>query len=147
VLKPGKRRDVERLIWLRDYLHVVTVGERVDLVIIEGYSFGSRASHAHSLGELGGVVRVMLHERGIPFAVVSPSALKLYACGKGNATKDAVLASAVHRFGREMGNDEADALWLWALAKDAYGEPLLAMPAHNREALEKIDWPKVGVPA
>lgn len=31
--------------------------------------------------------------------------------------------------------------WLRAMALDHYGHPVVPMPAANREALRKIDWP------
>ena len=117
-----------------------------DVVVIEGYSFGS-GMRAHTLGELGGVVRLMLFDNEIPFAVVPPANLKQYACGKGNASKDDVFAAAIRRLdypGRSK--DEADALWLYAMAADHYG--LLAkpvVPASHRAALQKVTWPVVGL--
>lgn len=114
----------------------------IDLVVIEGYSYGSRASQAHSLGELGGVVRLGLWRRGIPVSVVSPAARSKYATGKGNASKDAVIAAISARTGIAFRNsDECDAWILCAMALDYYGTPIMKMPAHNREALDAIEWP------
>ncbi len=60
-VKPDPRRGPERLCWIRDQLgDQVRAG--VDLCVLEGYSYGSAYSHAHALGELGGVIRCLLHE-------------------------------------------------------------------------------------
>lgn len=135
-----KARGCERLIELRDTIRKAC--ELADLVAVEGYSFGSRNSHAHALGELGGVVRVALHVASVPFVEVPPSSLKKFATGKGNAGKEEVLASAIRRLGYEgHDNNEADALWLRAMGMDALGCPLVAMPESHRAALVKVEWP------
>jgi crossover junction endodeoxyribonuclease RuvC len=117
------------------------------LVVIEGYSYGSGNS-AHQVGELGGVVRLALHEAGIRYEVVPPASLKLYACGVGNAGKDDVLLAAVRRLGYEgKSKDEADALWLYALAMHALGEPIIEVPKAHLRALKALPWAVAGVAA
>lgn len=114
----------------------------VELIAVEGYSFGSRNSQAHKLGELGGIVRQRLWQRGWPYADVPPTVLKKYATGKGNANKSEVLAAAIRRLDYAGADDnEADALWLYAMALDHLGRPGVDMPAVNREALGKVEWP------
>jgi crossover junction endodeoxyribonuclease RuvC len=61
----------------------------IDLVVIEGYSFGAR-NRAHQLGELGGVVRHALWEHGVDFVNIAPTVLKKFATGRGTAKKDQV---------------------------------------------------------
>jgi crossover junction endodeoxyribonuclease RuvC len=114
------------------------------LTVIEGYSMGTarQNSHAHALGELGGVVRYKLWKTNFTYVEVPPAVLKRYATGHGNAGKEEVLVAAVRRLGYEgASNDEADALWLRALALDFYGAPVVQMPATHREAFAKLDWP------
>jgi crossover junction endodeoxyribonuclease RuvC len=137
-----KSTGVERLAEVRDaviracYRHILAP----DLVVIEGYSYGSGNS-AHQVGELGGVVRLALHEAGIRYEVVPPASLKLYACGVGNAGKDDVLLAAVRRLGYEgKSKDEADALWLYALAMHALGEPIVDVPKAHLRALKALPW-------
>lgn len=113
-------------------------------VVIEGYSFGTsrQQSHAHALGELGGVVRWRLWQAHIPFVDVPPAVLKKYATGKGNARKEEMLAAAIRRLDYDgASNDEADALWLYAMGMDAMGSPIASVPVTHREALAKIEWP------
>ena len=118
-----------------------------DLVVLEGYSYAS-GNKAHDVGELGGVVRLALYEAGIPFEVVSPSSLKIYACGAGNASKDDVLLAAVRRLRYEgKSKDEADALWLYALAMHALGAPIVDVPKTHLRALKALPWAKTGVAA
>lgn len=133
-------RGCHRLAWLRT--EIVALAEQADFAVIEGYSFNSRSSQAHALGELGGVVRVALHERGIPYVDVPPAIVKKYATGKGNAGKELVLVEAVKRL-RYQGasNDEADALWLHALGHALVGQPVVELPQTHRDALAKVPMP------
>lgn len=119
------------------------------LVVIEGYSMGTarQNSHAHALGELGGVIRVALTEHSIEFVDVPPASLKKYATGKGNANKGMVLEAASKRSGLDFGGDDnrADAWWLRAMALDYLGDPIVTVPALNRGALAAVAWPELAV--
>lgn len=135
----------ERLIWIRDQIRELTIRcvRPPDLVVLEGYDFGTRHG-AHHAGELGGIVRVDLWEHGIPYVVVSPAELKKYATGRGNASKHDVSQAAAHRFGRTFKtDDEADARWLLDMALARYGLPHVRMPVPNRAVLDKIVWPEI----
>jgi Holliday junction resolvasome RuvABC endonuclease subunit len=143
-------RGMERLDWFRSVLAQALAADMPDLVVLEGYSMGTarQASHAHALGELGGVLRHTLWRNQQPFVDVPPASLKKYATGKGNAKKELMLVEAVKRLGYDgSSNDEADALWLRAMALDAYGEPVVQMPQVNREATGAVVWPQLGAKA
>ena len=120
----NRLRGYERLAWIRDRVAEVVreaqEASRLPVVaVIEGYAFGA-AHKAHDIGELGGVVRTMLFEDGVPFALVPPPTLKKFATGAGNAPKDNVLMQVLKRWGVEMAdNNQGDA---YALAR--FGELL-----------------------
>ena len=136
----GRNRGVRRLAWVRDA--VLELAASAELVAIEGYSFSSKFSHAHALGELGGVVRLALAEAGAVMVEVPPKCVKLFASGKGNASKDEVLVAAVKRLGYGgHSKDEADALWLLMMAGAHYGDS--ATNEHGRRALAAIAWPRL----
>jgi crossover junction endodeoxyribonuclease RuvC len=141
----GRGQGMARLARLRDEIRDEILG--ADVVIIEGYSFGSpkgAANRAHQLGELGGVIRLMLHDLAIPHVDVPPANLKQYACGRGNASKEEVLTAAVRRLGYPgSSKDEADALWLYAMGTAHYLGVGVALPAQHRGALVKVAWPAV----
>jgi len=136
-----KGRGVKRLSdagWM-----FLELASRYDVVVIEGYSYGSQGRAIVSIGELGGVLRVELYRAEIPVLEVPPSTLKKYATGKGNAPKDAVLAAAIRRL--EYGghsSDEADALWLLEIGRAILGETHVTVPKTHRRALEKLAVPK-----
>ena len=136
----SKARGMERLDVITDV--ALCAVNLCDLVCIEGYSYGSRSSQAHALGELGGVVRHELWKNGHVYRDVPPSTLKTYATGKGNASKVDVIVAARDRLGYSGTDDnEADALWLRALGLDLLGEPLVSLPQTHRRALDKMEVP------
>lgn len=142
----GADRGVPRLQWIRTQVLELVEKEEAQLVVLEGYSFASRGRAIISLGELGGVIRCALADAGISFVDVAPSCRALFAAGKGNASKEQVLAQAIRRLGYAgHSHDEADALWLWTMAhaRDR-GEPLTAT---QQRALAAVDWPALATEA
>jgi crossover junction endodeoxyribonuclease RuvC len=138
-----KLRGCERLVHLRDDVLELLDAYDVDLVVIEGYSYNSR-NGGERIGELGGVIRVALHERDVPFIEVAPAARSKYATGLGNASKDRVVAAIAARTAIAFEtSDECDAWILRAMALDHYGEPVVDMPAKHRETLRTVDWPEL----
>lgn len=149
LLRPPKdaAEGPARLAWIRNA--VLELVADADLVLLEGYAWFAEGRAAVSLGELGGVLRLMLHEIGVPYIEIDPNRLKKYATGAGNAKKEAVLVAAVRRFGYTgSSNDEADALVLRKMALDWYELPGAAqVPAAQRAVLESIEWPLPKTPA
>lgn len=133
-LKPPKGLDgVERLVWIRDEVPYMLEDS---IVVLEGYAYGAK-HQAHQIGELGGVLRVALYEQGVPTYIVPPTKLKMFATGKGNASKDVVGYEAVSRFGISPGdNNQADALWLWEIGNHLLGTPTIDLPKTHTRALD-----------
>lgn len=146
-----KLKGAARLKWFRQQVDDILQNQEhgpVDVVVLEDYAYHGKFAHSHELGELGGVVRLVLHDHGVAWTAIIPSSLKKYATGKGNAKKPEMLASAIRRLGYEGHDDnEADALWLRAMALDHYGAPVADVPAVHREALVKVVWPDLEVAA
>lgn len=139
----GLDRGMERLGWIRGRVLERIAGSA--LVVIEGYSFGAKGNAVINLGELGGVIRWTLWDRGYTYLEVPPASLKMFATGKGNAKKDEVLAAAIRQLGY-MGHshDEADAMWLHRMASIHYNVPsLFCANETQKKALAKIAWPKL----
>ena len=134
---------VHRLIWLREYTLGLLSSLKPAMVALEGYSYGSKAHSAISLGEWGGMLRVLLYEQGIPVALVPPKSLKQWLAGTGNASKTVMICQATKRSGLDLTtDDEADAWALYAMACEQYGQPIVKMP--DRAAARKgVEWPEV----
>jgi Holliday junction resolvasome RuvABC endonuclease subunit len=140
VIRTDKLRGLPRV----DHIvrQVQALARGVDLVVIEGYSFGSQGRSVFDIAELGGCVRFLLHRLGIRWVDVPPATLKKFATGKGNSAKDAMIAAAIRRFGfAGSDNNEADAFLLWCLARHAYGASVATVPAVQAGAAGKVAWP------
>jgi Holliday junction resolvasome RuvABC endonuclease subunit len=141
-----RETGVRRLWVLRAAIRsiVCTAEGPVDLVAVEGYSMGTarQSSHAHGLGELGGVIRLLLHDLEIPYVDIPPASVKVFATGKGNANKNDMLLAAARRLGYQgNSNDEADALWLRAMAMHRYGHHVVRVPVDHERGMAKVEWP------
>lgn len=109
------------------------------LVMVEGYSYGSRGNAMISIGELGGIVRFDLWGKGIEYMEVPPSTLKIFAAGKGNVGKTEVVVAARERLGFDgMNDNEADARWLRELGLHLQGEGTVELPKTHTRALDKF---------
>lgn len=144
VIATQNMRGMERI----DHIvrRVQELASGCEVVVIEGYSYGSQGRSVFDIGELGGCVRFLLHRLGIPVVDVPPATLKKYAAGKGNAPKDAMIAAAIRRFGfGGCDNNEADAFLLWCLARHAAGAPVVEVPKVNAGAIDTLTWPELAV--
>jgi crossover junction endodeoxyribonuclease RuvC len=118
---------VERLAahrWmLHDFLDSIPEPE---MVCLEGYAYG-RAAQNHQVGELGGLARLLLYDRGLEYKTVplAPSTLKKFVTGKGNAQKNTVLREVYRVWGIEAEDDNV---------ADAYGLAQAAMTISTGEA-------------
>lgn len=113
----------------------------VDLVVIEAPAYSRSNPGMHDRSGLWWLVIDALD--GLDVVEVAPSARAKYATGKGNASKDAVLAAVVRRYPDidVTGNDEADALVLAAMGRRALGQPIDDMPLSHLAGMSKVAWP------
>ena len=137
-------RGVQRLVEIRDRVMAVVEGQRIQIATIENYSYMSRNSHAHSLGELGGVIRVALFERGVPFVEIPPTCRAKFATGKGNASKGEVISAISAKTGiiwtGSDGEDRCDAWVLEQMLLVKLGESQYDWSKQQLEALDKVEW-------
>ena len=114
------------------------------LVVIEGPAF-SRQGQAgvHLRAGLWWRIVGLLHAAGVPVAEVSPSALKKYATGKGNADKSDMRMALYKRAGLDVSSDdEVDAWWLRQMGLAHLGDPdAVPLPQAHLSALDKVVWP------
>lgn len=135
--RPGLRGRMDRIGELVECAMSACAVHRPDLVLVEGYSMGSKGSAITGLAELGGVLRWHLLKLGIPVVEVAPSRLKKWACGKGNSGKPAVVSALAKRYGREFRSDnEADAFALAMLGLAATGRADVATKWQREVALQ-----------
>lgn len=114
-----------------------------DLAVIE--FLPAHMSGAGITGMVQGVVRNVLLELDVPYVLVTPSTLKKYATGRGDADKADMRMALYQRAGIDQRNDDmVDAWWLRAAGLQAVGEPLVELPAKQVKALDVVQWPQLG---
>lgn len=140
----SRYKGVERLSDLREQFTQICRESQVECAVIEGYSFASRNSQAHSIGELGGVVRLMLFDLGIPYIEIPPTSRAKFATGRGNASKGEVISAISAKTGLVFagagGNDECDAWVLEQMALTKMGVSDYSWTKEQLSALDKVDW-------
>ncbi|MGW1463878.1 hypothetical protein ACWCPT_05920 [Streptomyces sp. NPDC002308] len=141
-----KRRGDDRL------HHLVTViGDFVksaDLVVMEGPSYGHAALAGHEdLAGLRVLVRQYCYRHRIPYGVVPPSSLKLFATGNGRADKGMVRSAVADRYGHHTEGagryDQADAYTAMAMGLHHLGHPLAPITGRAFDALAGCAWPEI----
>ena len=99
-----------------------------NFAVLEDYAFAVHSRSVTGIAQTGGVVRHLLYCWGIPIRLHDPTSVKIFATGKGNATKlevvNAALAGGLQidprllsevKGGKDVdgpGTDLADAFWL-----------------------------------
>ena len=139
-----KAKGAERLhIISTEVLHICKT-RNIKAVAIEGYSFASRNSQAHSIGELGGAVRMRLWEHAIPFVDIPPTCRAKFASGRGNAGKGEVMSAVSAKTGLVFSgagaDDVCDAYVLEEMIRYILGKPRHEWGAANIASLDKVDW-------
>lgn len=109
-----------RLAYIRDAVSKALDEVSPELVVLEGYAMGIRSGRLFDIGELGGVLKLCIWERGLPLLVIPPTNLKKFTTGKGNAKKPDMAAALYAQDGVKFRtDDEADAYAL-LLMGEAY---------------------------
>jgi len=119
VIKPKDTlKGIRRLGYIRDQLDELLPGHGPMVVAVEGYAMGANG-RVFNIGELGGIVKLMLLDRPETVALdVPPTSLKMCIAENGNADKKAMIAAASRLFGKPTRNDnEADAMGLALVAR------------------------------
>lgn len=135
----------KRLPLIADAVQEVAQAGRAELAVIEFLPQHMMA--AGVTGMVQGVIRARLMTIGVPYVLVTPSTLKKFATGKGNADKPDMRMAMFKRSGQDVRSDDmVDAWWLWVAGRQATGDPVLPMPAGQVAALDVVGWPDELVP-
>lgn len=135
-----KKKGLVRLDYIRSKITECVGNCKPRMVVLEGYSFGSRVGQAFSIGELGGVVKRALWKMDQDVMIVPPTCLKKFVSGKGNTSKDIILMKVLKKYGVEFtDNNECDAFALAQMGR-AFVEGTNIQ--YEQEALGKIQWLK-----
>jgi crossover junction endodeoxyribonuclease RuvC len=96
---PKDMVGIERLQWLVQKLNAFIKKHNPDEIFIEGYSFNSKGRSIVSLGELGGIYRMLLARKWGGYYEIPPNSLKKFITTKGNAKKELMLEKTFRKYG------------------------------------------------
>lgn len=113
---PKQHSGLERLVYLHTELTKFLRGTLAEVAVLEGYSIDSH-NRPFDLGEVGGVVKLVLHAHAKRVHSAAPKQLKKFVTGNGQATKSDVIAAIHSIWGVGIENDNlADAYGLAQIA-------------------------------
>lgn len=117
----------ERIVCVAENLTDGEKWQAPDLIVIEGFSYGSKGRSVFDIAYLGWRIREELEwlkeQDNISWLEVPPSQLKKFATGQGNANKEIILQQVYKRWGVEFSdNNQADAYVLAQIGRAYLGE-------------------------
>lgn len=136
-IKPAFDGDkIGRLASIRSMVQMRLMSERPDLVIMEDYAYAiGDSSRSCSLGELGGVIRLVVYDLKLPLLIVNPSQLKKFASGKSQIDKPHVMLQVYKRYGLEPIDDNHADAYVLARIGQAYLDDKWAEAAFEKEVI------------
>ena len=122
-----------------------------DLIALEELPYGAKGAAKTKLDWLWGRVVDLAVKHEIPLLLVNVSAIKKFATGNGNASKDEVMLAMVNRYGGDgfiegtstgkpkmNNNNESDALAAAMIGARFLGCPVDTAPKKNLECMNKL---------
>jgi crossover junction endodeoxyribonuclease RuvC len=106
-----------------------------DVLVIEGFSFGSQGTAVSIQYGIGWSIRLQLYNRHKEYIEAAPSALKKFASGKGTTKKDELGIDIFKRWGFEHKSDNV---------RDAYVLAQIARALHEPVQLTKFQQEVIG---
>lgn len=137
---PGNLVGGKRLVVVKNALVKMcrSVDWKVAGAAMEGYSIGS-INRPFDLGEVGGIIKMVLAENDIPHVIVAPAILKMFATGTPGATKER-MEEAAKALGAAPDNDnEADAFFLARTARAYHSQ--VEMTRREMDAIHALKNP------
>ena len=132
----------ERIVCVAESLTDGEKWQAPDLIVIEGFSYGSKGRSVFDIAYLGWRIREELEwlkeQDNIPWLEVPPSQLKKFATGQGNANKEIILQQVYKRWGVEFSdNNQADAYVLAQIGR-AYLGGMDDLAAFQQEVIANL---------
>lgn len=115
---PGQR-------WLkfRQFLSDTGKGADIHVVYYERVLHHTAVQAAHVYGAFEAMLQIWCEVNRVRMVQVSPGTIKKHWTGKGNATKDIMIAAAIARGHSPVDDNHADALALLSYARAEEGKP------------------------
>lgn len=109
--------DENRMLSLIDQLDSYLDFPQIQMVYLEGLSFGSKGRTVSQLGAVHYLTRIFLMQHNLQYKIITPTVLKKFVTGKGNSKKELILLNVYKKWGVEFDdNNLADAYSLARMA-------------------------------
>jgi len=128
-----------RFVKFRKWLNELKAAYPVSRVVFEEVRRHAGTDAAHVYGGLLATLTAWCEENEIPYEALGVGTIKREWTGKGNASKEMMIAEAIKRGYAPLSDDEADAIAIWHCKIDempAEPPPAESVPAINRSAME-----------
>ena len=110
------KKDPQRMIDLTE--QVLAHLKKDDIIAVEGFSYGSRGRGVAFQYGYGYSVQIALYTNDFNYLIVTPSQVKKFATGLGNASKESMILPIYKRWGYEHESDNVrDAFILAQIAR------------------------------
>ncbi len=141
IIKP-KSTGIDRLIEIRFALLNLLKEYTIDLVIMEEYAF-SQHGHAFSLGELGGMIKLMSMDFRFPLVIMPIPVHKKFTTGVGNSKKDLMIKEVFKKYDVDTDNDNvADAVSMLKTFQkymEWFTDSNIVLKESEQKAIKKLD--------
>lgn len=113
-----------------------------DLIVIEGFSYGSKGRAIFDIAYLGWRIREELErlrkQAGIPWIDIPPTQLKKFATGKGTSNKEVILQQVYKRWGFETSDNNIADAFVLAKIGQAYSGELGGLTVFQEDVLKVL---------
>lgn len=113
-----------------------------DLIVIEGFSYGSKGRAVFDIAYLGWRIREELErlrkQAGIPWMNIPPAQLKKFATGKGTSNKEVILQQVYKRWGFETSDNNIADAFVLAKIGQAYSGELGGLTVFQEDVLKVL---------
>lgn len=89
--------SVKRLNCVSRFIETTILNSMANYACLEDYATGADQG-AHALGEIGGITRLLLYNKEIPFRLHDPKTAKMFVTHYGGSSKDLVQDSVLKRW-------------------------------------------------
>jgi len=108
------KKDIDRMLDIRGKITQLIKKYKINIIVIEDFSFASKGRAIFELGGLGWMLRLLASDLKINLVVVDTSMLKKFITGKGNSKKEVMLLEVYKKYGFDTHNNNiADAFALF----------------------------------
>lgn len=132
---PNNLYDIEsRMVFIFDKIKKIIDDYNITMTYIEDISYGSTGDGSTQLAGLNYFIRVNLLNLNMPFYMVTPSQLKKYITGNGQAKKELMLKEVYKRWGEDFNSDNiCDAYSLSRFALDNFKKGIFELVRKKKE--------------